>query len=81
MTGRRLLEIETRKEKERGQDMKINCLSCGHKVDLDDVYDDYQGQIRCLTCAAMLEIKTEEGQLRSVIWANVSPSPLEEKPA
>jgi ribosomal protein S27E len=81
MTGRRLLEIETRKGKERGQDMKINCLSCGHKVDLDDVYDDYQGQIRCLTCAAMLEIKTEEGQLRSVIWANVSPSPLEEKPA
>jgi ribosomal protein S27E len=81
MTGIRLLEIETRKEKERGQDMKINCLSCGHKVDLDDVYDDYQGQIRCLTCAAMLEIKTEEGQLRSVIWANVSPSPLEEKPA
>ncbi len=61
--------------------MKINCLSCGHKVDLDDVYDDYQGQIRCLTCGAMLEIKTEGGQLKSVIWANVSPSPLEEKTA
>ena len=61
--------------------MKINCLSCGHKVDLDDVYDDYQGLIRCLTCAAMLEIKTEEGQLRSVRWATVSPSPMEEKTA
>jgi DNA-directed RNA polymerase subunit N (RpoN/RPB10) len=61
--------------------MKINCLSCGHKVDLDDVYDDYQGLIRCLTCTAMLEIKTEEGQLRSVQWITASPSPLEEKTA
>ena len=61
--------------------MKINCLSCGHKVDLDDVYDDYQGQIRCLTCTAMLEIKTEEGQLRSVQWITAPPSSLEEKRA
>ncbi|MFZ0451198.1 MAG: hypothetical protein WAL98_18325 [Desulfatiglandaceae bacterium] len=61
--------------------MKINCLSCGFKVDLDDVYDDYQGLIRCFACAAMMEIKTEEGQLISVIWATVSPSSLEEKTA
>jgi DNA-directed RNA polymerase subunit N (RpoN/RPB10) len=63
--------------------MKINCLSCGHKVDLDDAYDAYQGLIRCLTCAAMMEIKTEEGQLRSVRWTPVSPSPspLEEETA
>jgi DNA-directed RNA polymerase subunit N (RpoN/RPB10) len=59
--------------------MKIKCLSCGHKVDLDDVYDDYQGPIRCLTCTAMLEIKTEEGQLRSVQWITASPSLLKEK--
>jgi DNA-directed RNA polymerase subunit N (RpoN/RPB10) len=59
--------------------MKINCLSCGHKVDLDDVYDDYQGPVRCLTCTAMLEIKTEEGQLRSVQWVTASPSLLKEK--
>ncbi len=61
--------------------MKINCLSCGFKVDLDDVYDDYQGLIRCLTCTAMLEIKTEEGQLKSVRWITASPSLLEEKTA
>jgi DNA-directed RNA polymerase subunit N (RpoN/RPB10) len=61
--------------------MKINCLSCGFKVDLDDVYDDYQGLVRCFACAAMLEIKTEEGQLRSVRWANASPPPMEEKTA
>lgn len=45
--------------------MKINCLCCGHKVDLDDVYDDYEGLVKCL-CGTMLEIKTEEGRLRMV---------------
>ena len=46
--------------------MKINCLSCGHKVELDDVYDDYAGLIKCYACGALLEIKTEDGKLRSV---------------
>ena len=46
--------------------MKINCLSCGHKVELDDVYDDYAGQIKCYACGALLELKTEEGKLKSV---------------
>jgi hypothetical protein len=45
--------------------MKINCLCCGHKVDLDDVYDDYEGCVKCL-CGTMLEIRTEEGKLRAV---------------
>ena len=47
--------------------MKINCLSCGHKVDLDDVYDDYEGLVKCLCCGTMLEIKTDEGRLKRVI--------------
>jgi hypothetical protein len=51
--------------------MKINCLSCGHKVDLDAAYDDYKGMIRCLACRAMLEIRTQEGQLRSVKPASI----------
>ena len=46
--------------------MKVNCLSCGHKVDLGDAYDDYAGPIKCNTCQALLEIKTEEANLRSV---------------
>ncbi len=49
--------------------MKIICLSCGHKVDLGDAYDDYAGQVKCATCGAVLEIKTEEGGLRSVMIA------------
>ena len=46
--------------------MKINCISCGHKVDLDDVYDTYDGQVKCFTCSAILAIKTDEGQLKKV---------------
>jgi len=46
--------------------MKINCLSCGHKVDIGDAYDDYEGQIKCYVCGAILEIKTEEANLKSV---------------
>ena len=46
--------------------MKIICVSCGHKVDLGDSYDDYAGQVKCVACDALLEIKTEEGSLRSV---------------
>jgi ribosomal protein S27E len=39
--------------------MKINCLSCGHKVDLGDAYEEYEGQVKCFACTAILEIKTE----------------------
>ena len=46
--------------------MKLNCLSCGHVVDLRDSYDDYEGQIKCFVCAALLGIRTEDGQVRSV---------------
>ena len=52
--------------------MRINCLSCGHKVELDDVYDDYEGQVRCL-CRALLEIKTQEGRLKSLRMADPAP--------
>jgi DNA-directed RNA polymerase subunit N (RpoN/RPB10) len=46
--------------------MKVNCLFCGHKVELDDAYDDYEGPIRCFVCGTQLEIRTEEGNIRSV---------------
>ncbi len=55
--------------------MKINCLCCGHKVDLDRVYDDYEGFVKCL-CGTMLEIKTEDGMLKKVKLSTVaSPAP------
>jgi hypothetical protein len=49
--------------------MKVNCLVCGHNVDLDDVYSDYEGMIRCFVCSTLLEIKTEDGQIKSVRFA------------
>ncbi|OGR30894.1 MAG: hypothetical protein A2139_01915 [Desulfobacca sp. RBG_16_60_12] len=45
--------------------MRINCLACGHKVELDDAYDDFEGPVKCL-CGAMLQIRTEEGMLKSI---------------
>jgi hypothetical protein len=45
--------------------MKINCLSCGHKVELDEAYDDFEGRIKCL-CGALLEIRTVEGKLKAI---------------
>ena len=53
--------------------MKIICLSCGHKVDLGDAYDDYAGQIKCATCSAILELKTEAGGLKAVAVARELP--------
>ena len=56
--------------------MKINCLSCGHNIDIGDAYDDYEGQIKCYVCGAILEIKTEEGSLKSVMLSdNILPQP------
>lgn len=46
--------------------MRISCLSCGNKVELDDAYGDYQGSIKCVVCGALLEIETEDGSIKSV---------------
>lgn len=46
--------------------MKINCLSCGHKIDLDEAYCDYEGAIKCYACDATLEVKLSEGSVKSV---------------
>jgi DNA-directed RNA polymerase subunit RPC12/RpoP len=46
--------------------MKINCLSCGHTIELDEAYSDYEGQVKCCTCSALLEVKLEESLIKSV---------------
>jgi len=46
--------------------MKINCLSCGHTIDLDDAYSDYEGQIKCYTCNALLEVKLSDSLIKAV---------------
>jgi transcription elongation factor Elf1 len=49
-----------------GKGMRINCLSCGHKLDMGDDYDDYEGLVKCFICGALLKIRAEEGRLKSV---------------
>jgi hypothetical protein len=47
--------------------MKINCLSCGHNIDLDEAYGDhYEGEIKCFGCGATLELCTEHNAIRYV---------------
>ena len=47
--------------------MKINCLSCGHNLNLeDDTYSDYEGAVKCFACGAILEVKLVEGCVKSV---------------
>ncbi len=56
--------------------MKINCLSCGFKVDLDDIYSDYAGQIKCYACGALMRIATKDEKLVSVTLAERTERPL-----
>jgi hypothetical protein len=46
--------------------MKVNCLCCGHTVDLRDAYDDYEGLVKCFACGGLLSIRTREGQIKWV---------------
>ncbi|MBZ5553935.1 MAG: hypothetical protein LAO21_14540 [Acidobacteriia bacterium] len=53
--------------------MRINCLSCGHMVDLEDDYDDYEGEVKCFVCSTTLEVRTEEGRIKNVRLAKKIP--------
>jgi len=55
--------------------MRINCLACGLKVDLDDAYDDYEGSVKCCACKAILEIRTEQGSIKAVKQENAPRHP------
>ena len=59
--------------------MKINCLSCGHKVDLADAYDDFEGAVKCFACGAILEIKTAEGNVKTVQLVKIALRPSTEE--
>jgi len=49
-------------------------------VELDDAYDDYSGQIKWYACHAIMEIKSEDGKLKSVKLARgVARPAVEEK--
>lgn len=52
--------------------MKINCLSCGHNIELDEAYgENYDGRIKCFACNATLELRTEHSTIRWVRFPEV----------
>lgn len=51
--------------------MKINCVSCGHSIYLDDAYDDFEGPVKCYVCSGLLQIKTVEGMIKSIRLASM----------
>lgn len=57
--------------------MHINCLACGHRFDIGRAYDDYEGLVRCSTCRSLLDIRTQEGQVRAVRPANLPIRPAD----
>jgi hypothetical protein len=47
--------------------MKVNCLSCGHELNLDHwVFDNYEGPVKCFSCSSMMEVKSAEGTVYSI---------------
>lgn len=57
--------------------MKINCISCGHNVDIDDdAYETYTGQIKCFACGAILTVSIEEGHVKAVNFVEAAPHPI-----
>ncbi len=50
--------------------MKINCLICGHNFELNDAYDDYEGDVKCWVCGGVLEIRMLEGKVKSLKHAS-----------
>jgi hypothetical protein len=46
--------------------MKINCVSCGHNISLDEAYDDFEGDVKCYVCSTRLEVKISHGKIKCV---------------
>jgi hypothetical protein len=48
--------------------MRIDCVSCGYEINLDHrVFDDYAGPIKCYCCGAMMEVRTKQGVMQSLM--------------
>jgi len=60
-------------------ELKLNCISCGHSISLDEnVYVDYEGQIKCNACSAILNVKIEDGKLKSMDFVKISRPSVED---
>ncbi len=55
--------------------IRLNCLSCGHPMDLGDAYEDYQGEVRCWGCKAVLDVTLQDGKLKSMRRGGAAETP------
>jgi hypothetical protein len=47
--------------------MKIKCLCCEREINLDhEIFENYAGPVKCFGCSAMLELNTQQGDVRSL---------------
>jgi ribosomal protein S27E len=47
--------------------MRVKCISCGNELNLDHwVFEDYSGPVICFSCSAMMEVKTNGGEVYSI---------------
>lgn len=47
--------------------MKITCLCCTREINLDhEVFENYFGPVKCFRCSAILELKTQDGDVCSL---------------
>lgn len=54
--------------------MKISCVSCGYEINLDhEVFENYEGPIKCFCCSNVMHIKAKRGTLNSVESSSVLP--------
>jgi hypothetical protein len=51
--------------------MKINCVSCGNTIYLDDAFDDFEGQVKRYVRSALLQIKVFEGMIKAIRLASM----------
>jgi len=59
--------------------MKVNCLGCGQYIVLDESYRDYEGEIKCNACGAIVEVNLSEGKVKSeMLPAQASCAAMEE---
>jgi hypothetical protein len=55
--------------------IKLNCISCGHLMELGAAYEDYQGELRCWGCHALVEVTLHEGKLQTMKLSSKSEVP------
>ena len=48
--------------------MKITCVCCAREINLDHkVFENYAGPIKCFRCGSLMQVRTEEGSVSSLV--------------